>query len=79
MTVSIKLPLKRLEPDLVFLCTGVRRFLQDIECMIGNNICGCMPFWLTKYWWALMWCAITPAGVTVSTCLHVRVISTLLK
>lgn len=42
---------------------GVRRFLQDIECMIGNKICGCMPFWLTKYWWALNWCVITPAGV----------------
>lgn len=42
---------------------GVRRFLQDIECMIGNQICGCMPFWLTKYWWALMWCCITPIGV----------------
>lgn len=42
---------------------GFRRFLTDIECMIGNQICGCMPFWLTKYWWALMWCLITPAGV----------------
>lgn len=42
---------------------GIRRFLQDIECMIGNTLCGWL-FRVTKYWWALMWCVVTPAGVT---------------
>ena len=52
--------------DVNITFSGFRRFLTDIETMIGNKICGCMPFWLTKYWWALMWCVVTPAGVLVS-------------
>ncbi|KAL4227906.1 hypothetical protein ACF0H5_013346 [Mactra antiquata] len=42
---------------------GIRRFLVDIETMIGHKICGFCPFFMCKYWWALNWCALTPIGV----------------
>ncbi|KAJ8304359.1 hypothetical protein KUTeg_017942 [Tegillarca granosa] len=38
----------------------VFRFLDDIELMIGQRICGCFPYALSKYWWLLCWCLITP-------------------
>ncbi|WAQ98410.1 SC6A5-like protein, partial [Mya arenaria] len=42
---------------------GIRRFLVDIETMIGAQVCGFCPFFVCKYWWALNWCVLTPAGV----------------
>merc|ERR1712226_341995 len=42
---------------------GIRRFLTDIETMIGKQACGFMPFFACKWWWALNWCILTPAGV----------------
>jgi len=42
---------------------GIRRFLIDIETMIGKKACGFMPFFICKYWWALNWCILTPIGV----------------
>jgi len=43
---------------------GVRRFLNDIECMVGKKVCGFMPWTLWKWWWAVCWVALTPAAVT---------------
>ncbi|KAL4227908.1 Sodium- and chloride-dependent glycine transporter 2 [Mactra antiquata] len=43
---------------------GIRRFLVDIETMIGHKTCVCFPFSICKYWWAINWCALTPIGVT---------------
>jgi solute carrier family 6 amino acid transporter-like protein 5/7/9/14 len=42
---------------------GVRRFLNDIECMVGKKVCGFMPWMLWKWWWAVCWCFLTPLGV----------------
>nr|WLN44359.1 AAT4 [Sinonovacula rivularis] len=42
---------------------GISRFLKDIETMIGVTACGFCPFFICKYWWALCWCILTPAGV----------------
>ncbi|XP_069138576.1 sodium- and chloride-dependent neutral and basic amino acid transporter B(0+)-like isoform X1 [Argopecten irradians] len=35
---------------------GVRRFMNDIECMVGKDF----AFMVLKYWWALCWCLLTP-------------------
>lgn len=51
-----------------FLFPGIRRFLTDIETMIGKQVCGFMPYGICKYWWALCWCILTPAGLIV--CIH---------
>ncbi|XP_060551998.1 sodium-dependent proline transporter-like isoform X1 [Ruditapes philippinarum] len=42
---------------------GIRRFLVDIETMIGYKVCGFCPFIACKYWWALNWCVISPVIV----------------
>ena len=61
---------------------GIRRFLRDIETMIGQNVCGFFPFVICKYWFGLMWCLIAPGGFLVSRyplldyfifiCLHIH-------
>jgi len=43
---------------------GVRRFLMDIETMVGTKVCGFMPWVVWKWWWAVCWCVLTPIGVT---------------
>lgn len=43
---------------------GVRRFLMDIETMVGHKVCGFMPWVVWKWWWAACWCVLTPIGVT---------------
>ncbi|KAK3766032.1 hypothetical protein RRG08_002273 [Elysia crispata] len=43
---------------------GVRRFLRDIETMVGTKVCGFMPWSLWKYWWMICWCCLTPLGVS---------------
>jgi len=43
---------------------GVRRFLNDIETMVGKKVCGFMPWVIWKWWWAFTWCILTPLGVT---------------
>lgn len=46
---------------------GVRRFLMDIETMIGLKVCGCLPWVVFKYWWALCWMLITPGVIVFVT------------
>ncbi|XP_076464972.1 sodium- and chloride-dependent neutral and basic amino acid transporter B(0+)-like isoform X2 [Babylonia areolata] len=46
---------------------GVKRFLMDIETMIGVKVCGCLPWIVFKYWWALCWTFVTPALVVFVT------------
>ncbi|XP_071114841.1 sodium- and chloride-dependent neutral and basic amino acid transporter B(0+)-like [Haliotis cracherodii] len=48
----------------ISLVYGVRRFLNDIECMIGRKVCGFIPWVIIKYWWAACWVFITPFAVT---------------
>lgn len=45
---------------------GVRRFLDDIETMIGKSFCGPVgfPWFVAKWWWAICWCLLTPLAVT---------------
>ncbi|XP_053405697.1 sodium-dependent proline transporter-like isoform X2 [Mercenaria mercenaria] len=45
---------------------GIRRFLVDIETMLGYKVCGFCPFVACKYWWALNWCIITPVLVAAT-------------
>ena len=44
---------------------GVRRFLDDIETMIGKEFCRPIgfPWFIAKWWWALCWCFLTPISV----------------
>ncbi|KAK6179428.1 hypothetical protein SNE40_011789 [Patella caerulea] len=43
---------------------GVRRFVRDIEVMVGKKVCGIFPWVMWKYWWMICWCFLTPVGVT---------------
>ncbi|KAK7116102.1 sodium- and chloride-dependent neutral and basic amino acid transporter B(0+)-like isoform X1 [Littorina saxatilis] len=42
---------------------GARRFLRDIETMIGSKVCGCLPWVAFKYIWAACWCFVTPVVI----------------
>ena len=44
---------------------GVRRFLDDIETMLGKSFCGpvSFPWFVAKWWWACCWCFLTPVAV----------------
>ena len=41
---------------------GVRRFFNDIRCMICDRLVDCPLF----KWWGMQWCALTPAILSVS-------------
>ncbi|XP_050400598.1 sodium- and chloride-dependent neutral and basic amino acid transporter B(0+) [Patella vulgata] len=43
---------------------GVRRFVRDIEVMVGKKVCGIFPWVMWKYWWMICWCFLTPVGVS---------------
>ncbi|XP_052098390.1 sodium- and chloride-dependent neutral and basic amino acid transporter B(0+)-like [Mytilus californianus] len=45
---------------------GVRRFLDDIETMIGKSFCGPVgfPWFIAKWWWAICWSFLTPLAVS---------------
>jgi len=42
---------------------GLKRFLKDIEFMLGKKFCGCMHWSRWKYWWAVCWVAVAPVSV----------------
>ncbi|XP_061174045.1 sodium-dependent proline transporter-like [Saccostrea echinata] len=39
---------------------GVFRFLDDLQLMVGERFCSCIPFVALKFWWVVCWCCATP-------------------
>ena len=51
--------------SLYLTVAGIRRFLMDVEVMLGEKVLGCVPFGVTKNWWFVAWAVITPTGLLV--------------